>query len=581
MENGSYLIKKDIRAMLTFATHNILKDPPFSKLDLLSCRNLMIYLDSSSQKRLMSVFHYSLLPDGVLFLGGSESISGATDLFSTIDQKCKLFRKQQVTPLPSAILSFPVNSTGSEEGLVRLPKQDLPIEPKVFHRLERCLLEKYAPASVVVDAKGEIVYVVHGDTGKYLDLAHGRANLNIIKMAKRGLRGKITTTLNKVVTSKKSMILNGLRIKYGGRYHTFNLIIEPMIEPDLPSGFFLVVFEDVECARPLPELSSDAPVELNSDSRFSRLEDELRIAKEDLQATMELMESSNEELKSTNEELQSTNEELQSSNEELVTSKEEMQSLNEELSTVNSENEARIADMTKAYDDIRNLLNCTPFATIFVDCQLRIRRFTPQVTKIMNFIDTDINRPLADITTRLDYSNMVHDVQGVLDTLALHEEEVSCQDGRTFIMRILPYRTVANVIDGAVITFIDVTEHKKLTALNQRYASVLQAVSDAIILIDHDGNINVWNSSAAELYGWNTTDAQEITIASLIPKNEQKRFFATVNDIIRTGSTETFEMKRLTKQGTTVMVQSTLTRVLDDQGNLLGVACSEHALNRR
>ncbi|MBI5651074.1 MAG: PAS domain-containing protein [Chloroflexi bacterium] len=472
---GGYRIQKFIRDLLVFSEQDVIKDPPFSKLDLISCRNLLIYLNGDLQKKLIPLFHYALNPGGMLCLGTSETIGDFVTLFAPLDRKWKLYQRLELG-IGAARLSLGDFAPPLADNVARPhPSRERARESKVaMHELvEQSLLEHYAPVSVLVNGHGEVLFI-YGRTGKYLEPAPGDPGMNILQMAREGLRRELATALHKAVAHKEPVRYAGLSVKTNGDFTTINLIVRPvMASPagEFLSDLFLVILEEAPPA--LDNVETDAtqahtPAE-EIDTRVGRLEQELRAKDEYLQTTLEEMETANEELKSTNEEMQSINEELQSTNEELETSKEELQSVNEELATVNAELQTKVADLTRANNDMNNLLAGTGIGTLFVDHQLRIARFTPATTQLINLIQTDIGRPVGHIVSNLvGYASLVEDVRAVLDTLVPKEAEVQTRSNAWFLMRIRPYRTMENVIEGAVITFVDITERKQIEIALQR-----------------------------------------------------------------------------------------------------------------
>jgi two-component system, chemotaxis family, CheB/CheR fusion protein len=482
--DNAFRIHKSIRDMLVFSEQNVIKDPPFSKLDLISCRNLLIYMGGDLQKKLIPLFHYALNPAGFLFLGTSESVGEFQDLFLTLDRKGKLYQRKEDhlgTLRPGAGQFLPPMTTLDTELPHAANKTVYPKKLPLRELTEQALLQEIIQVGALVTAQGDILYL-YGRTGLYLELTPGvNESNNILKMAREGLRRDLVTALHKAVQTKETVRCPGLRVKTNGDFTTVNLTVRsvattPEGSPEPP--LYLVILE--QAREPLfgNQLSPDRQVNKPSaetdsedaDSRINALKRELQAKDEYLQSTNEELETSNEELKSANEELQSINEELQSTNEELETSKEELQSVNEELSTVNSELQTKVADLSQANNDMNNLLAGTGIATVFVDHQLRILRFTPTATKIINLIKTDIGRPVSHIVSNLiGYDKLIEDTQAVLDTLVPREAEVKSAGGRWYSMHIQPYRTLDNVIEGAVLTFVDITEAKKLQeALRER-----------------------------------------------------------------------------------------------------------------
>jgi two-component system CheB/CheR fusion protein len=472
--------------MLVFSEQDVIKDPPFSKLDLISCRNLLIYLGADLQKKLIPLFHFALNPGGLLFLGSSENVGEFGDLFGEIDRKAKLFQHKSdalgaqrvalgrfVPPLTAIRAALP-RSGGKMPFPVKLPLRAL---------TEQALLQQVVPASALINGQGDILYL-HGRTGMYLELAPGEVGINnILKMARDGLRLELGTALHKAASNQEMVRCPGLRVKTNGHVTTVNLSVQPLAStpaapPEaLETPLYLVVLEDVPPVDLVPRQGEagqpGASDTAGIDARIAALQQELRAKDEYIQSTREELESSTEELKSSNEEMQSVNEELQSTNEELETSKEELQSVNEELATVNAELQAKVVDLSRANNDMNNLLAGTGIGTVFVDHQLRILRFTPAISTIINLIRADVGRPVGHIVANLvGYDALVADTQAVLKTLIPKELEVQTTTGPWYTLRIQPYRTQENVIEGAVITFVDITEKKRIeAALEQAHAA--------------------------------------------------------------------------------------------------------------
>jgi len=456
---------KEIRETVVFAPQNVIMDPPFTKLDFLVCRNLLIYLDATVQKKLLPLFHYSLNPGGVLFLGSAETIGAFTDLFAMLDSKARLYRRLD-TDRAAAPVEFPASfapalANGEPEAPAAAVRTKVPL-PNLQALADQLLLQQYAPAAVLTGEDGDILYV-SGHTGKYLEPAAGKANWNIFAMAREGLRFELNSGFHKALRQKAAVTLRGLKVAANGGTQAVDITIQPLTKPEALQGTVMIVFDDV-AAVPEPAALGRlrrAPVRA---AGVAELERDLEQARQELQTTREEMQTSQEELKSANEELQSTNEELQSTNEELTTSKEEMQSMNEELQTVNNELQAKVDDLTRASNDMKNLLDSTDIATVFLDNRLHVRRFTEQATKIIKLIPGDVGRPLSDLATDLLYPELSTDVREVLRTLAFREKSIATGDGRWFAVRVMPYRTAENMIDGVVITFVDITVAKKLEA---------------------------------------------------------------------------------------------------------------------
>ncbi len=457
-EEGRYRVSKEIREMVIFAPQNVIMDPPFTKLDILTCRNLLIYLSAELQKKLLPLFHYSLNPGGVLLLGSAETIGNFTDQFAPLDSRLKLYQRREsalsVTPIefPSIFAAKPKTATEN----VAMKKTPSNLESLA----EQLILQRYSPAAVLANAQGDILYI-STRTGKYLEPAVGKANLNIFAMAREGLHHELSGAFAKALRQKAEVTIRNLKVGTNGGTQAVDLTIQPLSSPEALNGMVLIIFSDV-ASLPQQKKSGHAKSKPVDASRVAELEEETQRLREELHSTREEMQSSHEELKSANEELQSTNEELQSTNEELTTSKEEMQSLNEELQTVNAELQSKLDDLSRSNNDMTNLLNSTEIATVFLDGKLNVRRFTEPATKIIKLIPGDVGRPLSDLVTDLNYTDLSDDAHEVLRTLVFSEKQVATSDGRWFTVRIMPYRTTENVIDGLVITFLDISAAKEL-----------------------------------------------------------------------------------------------------------------------
>lgn len=459
-EGDTYCVAKEIREMCIFSPHNLVKDAPFSRIDILSCRNLLIYLNSDLQDRVIPIFHFSLRLGGILFLGSSENVTRHQKLFGPVDRKHRLFRRLET---PTRVLpEFPLSPRVGRRDAVP-EKRAIAVRPSSLaasvSRRAAQVAERYAPAYVVIDSEQEVLHF-SGRTGPYLEPATGAASLNLLNLVHRDLRLDLRSALHRSAEEKKRVELSRVPMRQNGDSALVNLIVEPVGESgDLTA--FVVIFQD---AGDLPEATSARIAGGATDEHVERLESELRLTKDRLQATIEELESTNEELKSSNEEYQSINEELQSANEELETSKEELQSVNEELQTVNAELAHRVSDLARANSDLRNLLESTQIATIFFDNDLKVRSFTPAATDIFHLLESDLGRPIEHLGSRVSYPDLSEDVRKVLTKLGTAEREVASRDGAHYIARVHPYRSVDNFIAGAVLTFLDVTNTVKAEA---------------------------------------------------------------------------------------------------------------------
>ena len=469
-EQAGYRVRKEIRELVIFAPQNLILEPPFTKLDILSCRNLLIYLTPEVQKKLIPLFHYSLNPGGILFQGSAETIGDFTSLFTPLVGKSRIFRRKESVLRPEQI-AFPSSFSASRPAGT---EARLAIKPPTSLQslADELVLQRYAPPAVLTNDLGDIFYV-SGRTGKYLEPAAGKANWNLFAMAREGLRYELTRAFAEALRQKESVVLPGLKVGTNGGTQYVDVTLQRLDEPESLRGLVMIVFTDI--APPAPATISGRSAKSPARSpRLAELEQELLQVRGEARATHEEMQTSQEELRSANEELQSTNEELQSTNEELTTSKEEMQSMNEELQTVNTELQAKVDELSRASNDMKNLLDSTDIATLFLDRELNVRRFTPQTTKIIKLIAGDAGRPITDLASELCYPELSDDAREVLRKLAAVEKPIGTRDGRWFTVRIMPYRTQDDRIDGVVITFANITGSKTLEASLRKNQSDLE-----------------------------------------------------------------------------------------------------------
>lgn len=530
----AYRIHKGIRDLLVFSEQDLIKDPPFSRIDLISCRNLLIYLDANLQKRLLPLFHFALNPDGMLFLGSAEGIGDFEGLFAVLDRKAKLYRRKKdllgaqrstpsrfIAPILATDASLPSRGAHKAVFAPKLPLREL---------MEQALLNHIAPASALVHASGDLVYL-YGRTGMYLEPTAGEAGVqNILNMARDGLRPGLSTALRQAVTSHLPGVAPNLRVKTNGHFTQVNVSVHPLASASpgaLAAPLYLILLEEAPPPAVAARTAADPGVATASEaqSQIQALTQELRAKDEYLRSTHEELESSNEELKSSNEEMQSVNEELQSTNEELETSKEELQSVNEELATVNTELQSKLIDLSRSYSDMNNLLAGTDIATVFVDFQLRILRFTPTATSIINLIASDLGRPVAHIVSNLlGYTALVADTQAVLATLIPKEADVQTLDGQWYTLRIMPYRTLNNVIEGAVITFVNITDIVKTRAALARAHAELESANEMLERTGQMAKVGGWEMDLVTkvvTYSKETTRIHEIDYPFVPPKLSQ------------------------------------------------------------
>lgn len=580
IEKGNgYQVSNKIRETVVFAVQNLTSNPPFSKLDLLCCRNLLIYFTQDLQRKILPLFHYSLKADGLLFLGSSESLGPASVLFSVQDKKCKIFKK-----LPNMGKYSLVNLPYPKRD-ISMYKKELSQQKNTFEEvnalklLKSILSQSGMPACAIINELAEIVYV-HGKLGTYLELAEGPSDFNIINMAKLGLKIALSKGIDQLNSDHKALTLGNLRISDKFSVTHFNLHLKPLPEfKTAGSNLTMVIFEEI----PAKKASSIITTPFTNSEQFEQLIEELRYTKENLQSHIEELETANEDMIATNEELQSTNEELQSTNEELETSREELQSLNEESSTVGAELQSQIDELMKANDDIKNLLDTTNIATIFLDTHCALRRCTPRATEIFPLTSADIGRPISHFASKLIDVNIEQLSLQVLDNLLMKEQEVLDINNNILRMRIRPYRTLKNIIDGVVITFEDITKIKKVDAMLQISADNLQEnlffmscaflnAADAMIIKDLNGLIIAINDQAAKLYGWSREELLGKPIAMLTPEQYLQQMVEAAylchNHEENIVDIDTY---RLTKAGEMIAQKETLSRITDSSGKVCAI----------
>ena len=579
--NGAYRINKSIRDMVIFSEQDVIKDPPFSKLDLISCRNLLIYMNGELQKRLIPLFYYSLNSDGHLFLGASETVGEFPDLFAPLERKASLYRRKYSRDISARVLA---NAPADRSAAAPALKAMLPqANDDVRTLTEAALLKQHPMTALLVTERGEIQYI-HGRSGQYLEPAPGKSAMNVLKMAREGLRQELAFCLRRAAEKHLPISRSGLRVKTNGDYTSTDLTVRCLPKDSAGSApcLFLIILEPTPADPKGKAWPEHAPQPMSESARNAMLAKELREKEAFLQSATEELASSNEELQSSNEEMQSVNEELQSTNEELETAKEELQSVNEELSTVNTELQAKVSDLTQSNNDMSNLMLSTGVGTIFVDHQMNILRFTAAATQVINLIPVDVGRPISDIVSNLiKYDRLLEDMQAVLDTLVPKEVEVQSKTGIWYQLRIRPYRTLENVIEGAVLTFIDISEIKRAqetlheTAAMRHLAGVARDSKDAIIVQDLEGRILTWNATAERTYGWPQAEALAMNIRDIIPAALRREAQATVRQLGHAEIIEPYHTQRLAKNGQIVEAWLTATALVDSDGETYAIATTE------
>ena len=495
-----YLVKQELRELIVFAPQNLLEDPPFSRLDICTCRNLLIYLEPEMQRRLLRLLHFGLREGGALLLGNSETVGVEDDLFQPIDKKHKVYRR--VGPTRHGLVDFATTLT--REGGTGTPPMQTNATPRISlaQVAHKTLLERHTPAAVVVDAQGQVAYF-HGETERFFAPPQGEPTRDVLLLVREVIRGAVRSALREVIRQNKPVtIRDGLFEVEGERRRA--LIDAAPLKHHGHNGYFLITFRDT--AEPVEIAAADPSSNGEGGGHEQRLmSDELRRVEAELQSTIEELQTSNEEMKASHEEVTSINEELQSTNEELETSKEELQSLNEELTTVNTQLSSKASELEEANSDLASLLTSTDIAVLFLDTALRIRRFTPTVSDLFDLIATDVDRPLRDLNRKFEDADLLDDARRVLDRLVPREREVESQSGHTYLRRVLPSRDAGNRIDGVVITFIDITERKEaaeaLRVSEQRYRDLVSTASVGIAEVSADGRLSLVNDRYCELVG--------------------------------------------------------------------------------
>ena len=498
-EQNKYRIVKSIREKVLFANHNLLRDPPFSRLDFICCRNLLIYLDREAQTRILEMFRFALKPGGYLFLGVSESADAAPNLFTSVDKKNRIYRTnplahaaRHLPPLPSAPL---------EPGHAAARPASREQAPSLAQMHQQCIAQ-FAPPSVLIDGKYDVLHL-SDEAGQFLAHSGGAPSRNLLANVQPGLRVELRTALFQATHGGKAVTCRPVALGRGEQRRVVRISVKPFADPSARQTLILVVFEEIPEDMALPTVAGVSPPQ----PLIGQLELEIKQLKEHLQETIEHSDTSTEELKASNEELQAINEELRSATEELETSKEELQSMNEELITVNFELKVKVEETAKINDDLQNFIAASGIATVFIDNAMRIKRYTPQAVNIFNLIPSDINRPLLDIKDRLNYESLAQDAEKAFETLQTIERAIESADGNHYLARIRPYRTTDDRIEGAVLTFVDVTAlwraEETIRAGEERLRIAAETTRDyAIVTVDEEGLVTTWNAGAKRVFGY-------------------------------------------------------------------------------
>ena len=578
-EDGEYHIIQRVHESVVFSEQNLVGDAPFSNLSLISCRNLLIYLNSDIQKKIIELFHFALLEEGVLILGNSETIGYHHDLFETVSKQSRIYRRigERTERIPIPVMGFSGRYRSSRAGAhMDLARKD------ISKLMQTELLKRFAPVAVLVDKNYEILNL-HGPATRFLDLPQGEPIMELTSMVKEGLRLKLRGAMHKASKTNETVTVHDARVKRERRYYPVSLTIIPISKKSRSDTLYLITFED----QPVTEEETGRADEsyLGEDHLVKQLEAELTDTREDLQNTIKELETSNEEMKASNEEMMSMNEELQSSNEELETSKEESQSMNEELNTVNAELREKVSELETANNDIANLMNSTEVATVFLDVNMEIRRFTPAAKKLFNLIPSDVGLPIGDLSMRFNDSELQHDAMKVMETLVSSVKEVSTDEGNWYVRRILPFRTQEMGVDGLVLTFSDVTElkdkeialtnnEKLLKQHEAKYRELVQNANSAIIRWKVDGAITFFNEYAQDFFGYEKNEILGKNVGILVPEEEStgKDLTGLVRLIVE--APEQFKNninENIRKDGSRIWMTWTNRPVYDESGNVMEI----------
>ncbi len=569
-EAEGYRVRKEIRELILFAPHNILRDPPFSRLDLVSCRNVLIYLNRDTQGKVLQLFHFALQANSYLFLGSSESTEGSSSLFTPIDKKHRIYMRTHASSL------IPVQPVLSLSANRQLKGRELPSaqQEKMFSfgELHLRLIEQYAPPSILVNEDFDIVHLSE-HAGRYLQHAGGEPTNSLLKVVHSALRSDLRAAMFSAQQGGVIMEIKDIPIELDGQKCYVNLTLHKIGIPESVRGFMLVLFE--EHTHPFAPISEKEQKQQRQagesalEEVVQRLEEELQRTKERLRNSIEQYETSLEELKASNEELQAINEELRSATEELETNKEELQSVNEELTTVNYELKETLDEMSRANSDLQNLMISTNIATIFLDRHLQIKRFTPEARKLFNIILSDAGRPLSHLTNLLEYQGLNDDANEVLKTLQTIEREVKSTENRWYIARLLPYRTLEDRIDGVVITFVDITSRRaaeeKMRKSDQRFRAMVNQTTVGIALTDLKGKFTFVNDHYSQIVGYSPKELMKLQLKDIIYPEDVASQQEKFQQMVQTGTPFTLEKRYVRKDGSLVWVSNSITLVRDEQ----------------
>jgi two-component system CheB/CheR fusion protein len=566
-DDSVYRVKRELRELIVFAPQNIIQDPPFSRLDICTCRNLLIYLEPELQRRILALLHFGLREGGFLFLGSSETVNGADELFETVDKRARIFRR--VGHTRHGVLGFAFPAAVDESVGGAYTPHRAAAKPPIHQLTNHLLLDHFTPAAVTVDREHRVVYF-HGDTNPYLSQPTGEPTRDLFSLVRDHVRGAMRTALHKATAENQAATVGaGFVERQGGRFRT--LVTATPFDEKIAPGHVLITFEEHKESPP----PSPVPSGGDASQEVIRLRDELNRVRDELQSTIEELQSSNEEMKASNEEAMSINEELQSTNEELETSKEELQSMNEELTTLNVQLQTKMEELEATSNDLTSLLTSTDIAVMFLDTNLRIRRFTPAISDLFDAIPSDVGRPLTDLAEKFHDPDLPGDSKAVLDRLTPVVREIVSSTGRVYLRRSLPYRTSDNRIAGVVITFVDMSERKKveeaLRTVEDRFRLVTEGAPDfAMLLTDPRGRIVTWNVGAERLLGWSAEEAIGKSAAMIYPPETATQQFQREMEHAAQYGRAADESWHVRKSGSRLWGSGVLTAVRDEAGELTG-----------
>ena len=594
-----YQISKSIRDICVFAAQNVIKDPPFSRIDLVCCRNLMIYLGAVLQKKVLHTFHYALRPGGLLMLGISETIGSYADLYSLVDKKSKIYLKKSVATRPTYDFSAMQRHAPIAGVEAIVAGRQLP-SPNLQQEAENLILANYGPPGVIINQEMQILNF-RGQTGPYIEPAAGSASLNLLKMARHDLLVDLRSVVHEAIKQRQPARKEGVRIQLpDGAYRQVNLQVMPIAGANAVEPYYLVLFETASGLVWPDKMAGKKPaknIDLSGKStagnvdavgatdsrelRIQEMEHELLSNREYMQSIIESQEASNEELQSANEEIQSANEELQSTNEELETAKEELQSTNEELATINEEHGIRNQELITANNDLSNLVASVELAIVILRDDMSIRRFTPAARQLLNLIDADVGRPISNIRPNVTIPELEQRVHQVISTMAVQSLEVNDRDGHWYVLRIRPYKTMDNRIEGVVMTFVDIDSVKDVERLSRalqqerRLAAVVRDSSDAVTVQDFSGRILTWNRRAAEIYGYSEEEALQLSSDALIAEKSIDDMKNLVGQLKQGKKIPPGKSWRRNKDGREFRVLLTVSQLFDETGQPASIAFTE------